>query len=142
MTAMTAGTPRTAESPAVGKSLRYDDRGAATILVLSATATVVLATTALLGWGAALGTRQRAEGVADLAALSGARHALLGADGCAAAARVARIGGATLAACAVGPRGDVTVVVEADPVGLRLLPLVGDLELPPARARARAGGSP
>lgn len=103
---------------------------------------LLLATAALLAWSGALVLRQRAEGVADLAALAGARHVLRGEDGCAAAARIATAGTAELVGCAVGPRGDVTVVVELDPAALRRLPWLQDLDLPPARARARAGGSP
>lgn len=110
------------------------DRGAGALLVLTGVAVVLAAVCVALTWAGAVAARQQAEGAADLAALAGARAVLTGGDGCAAAGRVAWAGGAWLAGCRVGAGADVTVAVEVHPGWLRRL------DMPPARARARAGG--
>jgi secretion/DNA translocation related TadE-like protein len=83
--------------------------------------------------GAALVSRHRASVVADLAALAGADALLAGRPSpCLAAARVGRAQDGRVVECRV-VAGVVEVVAEV-PVG-ELLAF-----LPPARARARAGG--
>jgi secretion/DNA translocation related TadE-like protein len=85
--------------------------------------------------GAAVVARHRAQTAADLASLAAARRLLAGsATPCAAAARVAAAMGAQIRACHAH-RQVVDVVAEVPLTGL----LAG---LPPARARARAGGGP
>ena len=95
------------------------------------------ATTAAVVWGGAVVARHRATRTADLAALSAAREAVAGGgQPCAAAVRVARSGGADLAVCELLPDGSVLVVVEL-PVPVA----VAGLDMPPARAKARAGAA-
>ena len=124
------------------------ERGSATLLVLCTAGLLMTVTAGLLAVAGALVARQRAESAADLAALAGARSSQPGdgggaaaADpGCTAAQRVATAARATVVACvAAGSPGRpvVTVVVEV-PVP-RLLAV---LDVPPARARARAGVPP
>ena len=101
-------------------------------------ATVVLAVTvAAVCWGAALTARQRAEAAADFAALAGARAQAQGEEPCAAADLVAVAQDARLVRCVLEPRA-VSVVVEVRVPS----PALRRLDMPPARARARAGVLP
>ena len=111
------------------------DRGSAGLWVLWAVTVLVAAT--VVGWSlaAVLGARQRAEGAADLAALAAARSAVQGRDACGHAAVVATAGGARLATCVVRDGAVVDVLVEVQLTA----PWLRRLDLPPARARARAG---
>lgn len=111
------------------------DRGSGSLWVLFSVAVALAATLVVLGWAAAIVARQRAESAADLAALAGARAAYLGRDACAAGGRVAAAMGAHLSSCRVGPDGTVQLVADVRLPG----PLLRALDLPPARARARAG---
>jgi secretion/DNA translocation related TadE-like protein len=107
------------------------------VLVVAVVGVLLSAALAVLAVGAALVTRQRAEASADLAALAGARALLRGADPCGAAGRVARAGPARLVGCRPAGAAVLEVVVE--------VPLPGAfrrLDMPPARARARAGVPP
>ena len=111
------------------------DRGSAGLLAVWVAFVVLAATMAALVWGAALVTRHRAERTADLAALAAAGEAVTAvAQPCQAAARVAQGVGAVVAACDVLPDRSVLVVVE-----LAIPRVVPGLDMPPARARARAG---
>jgi len=114
------------------------DGGSAGLLAVWVAFVVLAATTAALVWGAALVARHRAERTADLAALAAARDAAtVAAPPCRAAVRVAQGVGAAVAACEVLPDRSVLVVVEL--AVARVLP---GLDMPPARARARAGAVP
>lgn len=93
--------------------------------------------TVVLGWSAAVVARQRAENAADLAALAAASAQVRGEEPCAAASRVARAQGARLVHC-VPESGAVRLVVEV----VAPSSLMRRLEMPPARARARAGVEP
>ena len=112
------------------------DRGAGSVLLTAVVAVVLSAATVSLGLVGALVARQRAEAAADLAALAGARELLRAGDACGTAGRVAAAGGARVTECeAAGTT--VRLVVEV------ALPGVLDrLDVPPARARARAGVPP
>lgn len=106
------------------------DRGSATVwaaLVLSA---VVVLTTVVLGYGAVLIGRHRAESAADLAALAAAGHVPEG-MACAVASTVAVRNGGSLGECRVAGT-DVEVSVSRE---VRL----GRLGLRTVTARARAG---
>jgi secretion/DNA translocation related TadE-like protein len=100
-------------------------------------AVTVLVATAVVGWSlaSALAARQRAEAAADLAALAAARGAAEGRDACGRAAVVATAGGARLATCSVAADAVVDVLIEVQVSA----PWLRRLDLPPARARARAG---
>lgn len=112
------------------------DRGAGSVLLTAVVAVVLSAATAALALSGALVTRQRADAAADLAALAGAQALLRGGDACVTAGRVAAVGRARVVACE--PMGtSVYVVVEAALPGV-----LGRLDMPPARARARAGVPP
>jgi secretion/DNA translocation related TadE-like protein len=112
------------------------ERGAGSVLMVAVVAVVLSAAAAALGLAAALVTRQRAEAAADLGALAGAQALLRGDDACGAAGRVAAAGSARVVACdAAGTT--VHLLVEVALPG----PL-GALDVPPARARARAGVPP
>ena len=127
MTASCDGVPVRASS---------GDQGSATIWSLCAGLVLLLTALAVLAWSAALVVRQRAEAAADLAALAGARALLSGSPPCDRAGRVAAAGGARLVGCEVAT-SSVSVLVEVPaPRVLRRL------DMPPARARARAGGQP
>ena len=114
---------------------RAADRGSAGLLMVWVAAVVLAATTAAVVWGGVVVARHRATRTADLAALGAARAAAEG-DGspCTAAVRVARPAGAEVATCELLPDGSVLVVVE-----LGVPVAVPGLNMPPARARARAG---
>lgn len=113
-----------------------DDRGSAGVWTVWAVVLVLSVCLGVLAWAGAVVARQRAENAADLAALAAARSHLGGLDGCVAAARVAAASGARLVACRPG-MSDVTVSVEV-PLAVPLR----RLDMPPARARARAGVPP
>lgn len=113
------------------------DHGQAGLWSVWAAALVLAATTAVLTWGAAVETRQRAETVADMAALAAASAQVRGQDPCAPAHRVAQAQRGRLVTCAPAV-GAVAVVVEV-PASSTLL---RRLDMPPARARARAGVPP
>jgi secretion/DNA translocation related TadE-like protein len=98
---------------------------------------VVSACVVVLAWAAAVVSRQRAEAAADLAALAAARTLVAGGVPCSAGHRVADAAGARLVGCTAAGTA-VTVVVE---VQLPPRAVLG-LDLPPARARARAGVPP
>lgn len=98
----------------------------ATVMIGALTAVTLLALTA----GGILVDHRRAEAAADLAALAGAAALRDGADGCAAAERLARANGAVLAGCEVALE---TVLVEVV-VDTGFAELVGTIT-----ARARAG---
>ncbi len=114
------------------------DAGSAVLWVIWAIAVVLATTLGVLGWAAALQARQRADAAADLAALSAARVAAVpdGRGACAVAHRVAAAMTATVEDCVVAADGSVWVStsVEVPVAWLQVL------DMPPARARARAGG--
>lgn len=114
-----------------------EDRGQAGLWSVWATALVLATTIAALTWSAAVEARQRAETAADLAALAGASAQVRGLDPCGPAGRVAHAQGARLVGCAPEPAA-VGVVVEV----VTLSSLLQRLDMPPARARARAGVPP
>jgi secretion/DNA translocation related TadE-like protein len=110
---------------------------------------LVAVTTGVLAVAGAVVARQRAESAADLAALAGAsgggRTPTVASpdgadDGCAAAGRVAAAAGARLVACVAAGSAtapDLRILVEV-PVPA----VLAALDVPPARARARAGVPP
>ncbi|MCY7373348.1 MAG: hypothetical protein LH461_06585 [Spirochaetaceae bacterium] len=113
------------------------DRGQGALWSLWAATVVLAVTVAVVSWAAALGARQRAEGAADLAALAGAGAQVRGENPCAAADLVARAHEARLVRCVPEPAAVIVVVeVRVPSATLRRL------DVPPARARARAGVPP
>jgi secretion/DNA translocation related TadE-like protein len=112
------------------------DSGAGSVLLVAVVAVVLSAATAALVLGGALVSRQRAEAAADLAALAGAQALLRGGDACGAAGRVAAAGRARVVVCE--PAGSTLHLV----VEVALPGVLGRLDVPPARARARAGVPP
>jgi secretion/DNA translocation related TadE-like protein len=114
------------------------DGGSATVWVAMACLLTWSVATVALSVGAAVAARHRAVSSADLAALAGARSLADGlSDPCSEAQRVAAAARARLVACDRLPDGSLQVVTE---VALPPL-LAGWSNLPPARARARAGAS-
>ena len=110
-----------------------DQRGAATLLVVTCAGLLLLVGSAL-GVVAAIVTAHRtAESAADLAALAGAAAHQQGGDGCARAAALANDNGARLTGCEL-TGGDVVVTVVV--TGPRWLGQGSDLT-----AQARAGPS-
>lgn len=110
------------------------DRGSGSLAALVVAAVLLATTVGALTWSSAVDARQRAESAADLSALAAARAVATGADGCATAERVTRASRARLAWCAASG-STVSVVVEAEAWS----GLLRRLDMPPARARARAG---
>jgi secretion/DNA translocation related TadE-like protein len=115
------------------------DGGSATVWVAVLCLTVWAVGLAATGVGIALVARHRAESAADLAALAAARAAAGGdPDACAQARRVAGAGRARVARCQPASDGSVLIVTEVAVPGLP-----GGAarwaDVPPARARARAG---
>ena len=108
-----------------------DERGAATVLVLSFAGVLLLLGAALSVVAAMVVGHRAAQAAADLAALAGASSLADGADACAAAGGVASSNGATLTGCVVEGR-DVVVTVSVGGPGW--LGQQGDLT-----AEARAG---
>jgi secretion/DNA translocation related TadE-like protein len=86
-------------------------RGSASLLAVSFTAVLALVAVAVTTVAGAVTDRRRVASAADLAALAGAAAVQAGADGCAAAASVARRNGAVLVRCTVAGQ-DVTVRAE------------------------------
>ena len=114
------------------------DAGLAALWTVWATGVVLSVTVATLAWAGAVQGRQRAENAADLAALAGARAERSGGDGCERAARVSQANGARLIRCEPVAGSLVMVVVEVASASR----LLRGLDVPPARARARAGVPP
>lgn len=112
------------------------DRGSGSVLLTAVVALVLSAGSAGLGLAGALVARQRAEAAADLAALAGGQALLRGGDACGTAGRVAAAGKARVVVCK--PAGTIVYVV----VEVTLPGVLGRLDMPPARARARAGVPP
>jgi secretion/DNA translocation related TadE-like protein len=112
------------------------DRGSATVWVAISCLLTWSVATAALSVGAAVAARHRAVSSADLAALAGARMLADGSgDPCSEAQRVAAAARTRLVACERLPDGSLQVVTE-----VALPPLLSHWSnLPPARARARAG---
>ena len=110
------------------------DEGSGTVLVLGVCAVALALVLAVLGLGAAVTARHRAESAADLAALAGADVVLGRAPGepCARAAGVLAASGARVATCAVAADGSVQVTAVVAVRG-RFAALGA------ARATARAG---
>jgi secretion/DNA translocation related TadE-like protein len=113
-------------------------RGSATVWVVMACLVTWSVATVALSVGGALVARHRAASAADLAALAGARvmtdHV---GDPCVEARRVAAAAQARLIACDRLADGSLQVVAE-----VALPPLLARWpDMPPARARARAGRS-
>jgi secretion/DNA translocation related TadE-like protein len=98
---------------------------------------VVAACLVVLAWATALVSRQRAEAAADLSALAAAQALVSGGEPCPAGHRVADSAGARLVGCSTTGTA-VTVVVEVEAPPRAVL----GLDVPPARARARAGVPP
>jgi len=113
------------------RAARREERGAATVLVLTFLGLLLFVGAALGVVGALVRAHRAAQSAADLAALAGATALARGEDPCAAAASVAAANGAALAACAPDGR-DVRVTAEVG--GPRWLGQTADLT-----AEARAG---
>ncbi|HQR28649.1 MAG TPA: flp pilus-assembly TadE/G-like family protein [Nocardioides sp.] len=90
-----------------------DEHGAATVLVVTFLAVLVLLTAALAAVEGMVAAHRRAQSAADLAALAAARSLGLGQDPCPDATRIAEANGARLTACAVEGRA-VAVEVAVD----------------------------
>jgi secretion/DNA translocation related TadE-like protein len=114
-----------------------DERGLAGLWTVWATTVVLAVAVGALGRGAALVARHRAETAADLTALAAATAQVRGGDPCGVAGRVASAQGARLVSCALQARSVSVLVEVATPS--RVLRW---LDMPPARARARAGVPP
>ena len=111
-------------------------RGSATIWLLVGCGLLLAGTVVALTLGAAVIARHRAESAADLAALSAATTLMQGGSHpCAASGAVAAASGARQVACTVAGASVVVVTeVRVD------WPFPGaTLDMPPARAQARAG---
>jgi secretion/DNA translocation related TadE-like protein len=118
-------------------SLRARPRGepgSATVLVVAMAGVLVLLGAALAVVVAMVAAHRAAQSAADLAALSGARDLARGANGCAAAATIARVNGARLTACVVTGR---VIDLEVEVAGPHWLGQAADLA-----ARSRAGPAP
>jgi secretion/DNA translocation related TadE-like protein len=113
---------------------QHDERGSATVLVVTLAGVLVLLGAALAVATAMVVAHRSAQSAADLAALAGARGVASGDDGCAVASRVAADNGARVTACAVVGR---VVDVSVDVRGPHWLGQTGDLA-----ARSRAGPPP
>ena len=108
------------------------DGGSATVLVLALVAVLAAVAALLVGAGALVVARHRADSAADLAALAAAARALDGAGAaCRAADGVARATGAALVGCRLQGE-DAVVTVEVTPPG-------GLARVGRARSTARAG---
>ncbi|MFO7193601.1 MULTISPECIES: Rv3654c family TadE-like protein [Thermocrispum] len=99
------------------RSRREGDEGVATVWAAAAVVAVLLVFSAVMWLGAAVITRHRVTGAADLAALAAATYAHTGEAGaCARARRIAELMGAELTTCRL--RGwDALVRVGKDPPG-------------------------
>lgn len=121
----------------IGRTVTFDDRGAATVWVLSAIGLVVLVTLGMVASADAVVARHRTQRAADLVALAAAETIGDGAGVCAAAGRSAGLNGVRLASCVPtvdpgGRSGSVRIEVSRT---VRL-PVLG---LTTSTARARAG---
>lgn len=94
------------------------ERGAATVLVISFSAVLVVVGAACALVGGVVIDHRRAQNAADLAALAGARALADGQDACAAAAAVARRNDAALTECTIAG-DDVRVRVGVEPAWLQ-----------------------
>lgn len=114
------------------------DRGAATVIWLSAISVVVMFGLLGIAVGELASGRAKASAAADLGALAGAGHVMTG-DQCAAARRVVSANGARLTRC-VASVSDVEVEVSVRPTGLlaRIARRAGD-SAPQIQMSARAG---
>ena len=112
------------------------DRGSGSVLLTTVVALVLSAGSVALGLAGAYVARQRAEAAADLAALAGGQALLHGGDACDTAGRVAAAGRARVVVCQPAAT-TVYLVVEVTLPGVLSWP-----DMPPARARARAGVPP
>ena len=108
-----------------------DERGAASLLVVSCVAVLLLIGSALGVVAAMVRAHRAAQSAADLASLAGAAAHQRGEDACAATGQVAPANGAALAACTVV--GDDVLVTVTVP-GPHWLGQTADLS-----AQARAG---
>lgn len=109
-----------------------DERGAATLLVVSVSGLLLVLTLGLASVAAAVGARRSADAAADLAALAGAAAMASGEDACIAAGSVASANRARMRVCR--PEGEeLYVEVEVSTTGLLGR---GEVEL---QGRARAG---
>ncbi|NAZ82554.1 histidine kinase, partial [Kineococcus sp. R8] len=113
------------------------DAGSGSVLVLGVCAVAFSLLLAVLGLGAAVTARHRAESAADLAALAGADVVLGRAPGqpCVRAGAVLAAAGAAVVSCAVAADGSVAVTATVAVAGR----FAG---LGAARASARAGRQP
>ena len=111
--------------------MRRDQRGAASLLVVTLLAFLLLVGSALGVVAAMVRAHRIAQSAADLAALAGAADLQEGGDACAAASRIADANDASVASCRV--LGE-EVMVEVTVAGPRWLGQHADLS-----ARARAG---
>jgi secretion/DNA translocation related TadE-like protein len=111
--------------------MRRDERGAASLLVVSLLAVLLLVGAALGVVAAMVWAHRIAQSAADLSALAGAAELQEREDACAAAQRIADVNHAGLTSCVV--QGE-EVVVEVTVAGPRWLGQHADLS-----ARARAG---
>lgn len=107
------------------------DRGSATLFAVACLGLLLLVGTALGVVAAVFVAHRSAQAAADLAALAGAAAVADGADGCAAAGRIAAANGAQLGECHVAG-AEVTVMVTV--TGPPWLGRTADLH-----GRARAG---
>lgn len=114
-------------------SATSDERGTATVAVLSLIGVVLLVAGAAAAVLGAVVAHRQAQAAADLAALSAATAAGQGADACGAAGRVARANSGQLADCRL-EGDDVLVTVTVEMPGA--VDVLGEV-----RARARAGPS-
>ena len=110
---------------------RRDDRGAASMLVVTCLGVLVLVGAALGVVAAMVHAHRTAQSAADLAALAGAAAVQRGADPCASAASVASANGASVDGCRVDGQD---VRLEVTVPGPRWLGQSADLT-----AEARAG---
>lgn len=114
-----------------------DDEGFVTVAVVGLATALALVASFVVALAAVGVARHRAASAADLAALTGARHALEGqAVACSAARRVARAQGARLESCALTGL-DVRLVVVVRPGGR-----LGQLGAARAEAAAGPGTNP
>ncbi|WP_426242841.1 Rv3654c family TadE-like protein [Nocardioides sp. LHG3406-4] len=78
-----------------------DERGSASVLVVTVAGVLVLVALALSAVAGMIGAHRRAQSAADLAALAAADALSRGGDGCVVAGAVAQANGAALASCRV-----------------------------------------
>lgn len=90
--------------------MRRDERGSASLLVVTVAGVLLLVALALSAVAGMVGAHRRAQSAADLAALAGAGEEARGGDGCAQARDLAGANGAALLSCRVDG-GDVWVEV-------------------------------